>query len=152
FINTVILRTDFSGNPTFRTVLARVRDVAMGAQANQEVPFQRVVQALGLKGDGARSLARVLFDFQRKVDLFVETPGFTVRGDEVTNGMAKFDLVLAMEDSGDEIKGILDYDAEKYEAATARQIAAHFNRLMQCVVAAPDVPVAQLAMLTGDEL
>jgi amino acid adenylation domain-containing protein len=152
FINTVILRTDLSGEPNFRTVLARVRDVAMGAQANQEVPFQRVVQSLGLKGDGARSLARVLFDFQKKVDLFVETPGFTVRGAEVTNGMAKFDLVLAMEDSGDEIKGILDYDAEKYEAATARQIVRHFNTLMQSAVAAPDAPVARLPMLTDDEL
>ncbi|MGB9370035.1 MAG: amino acid adenylation domain-containing protein [Xanthobacteraceae bacterium] len=152
FINTIILRTDLSGDPTFRTVLARVRDVAMGAQANQEVPFQRVVQSLGLKGDGARSLARVLFDFQKKVDLFVETPGFTVRGAEVTNGMAKFDLVLAMEDSGDEIKGILDYDAEKYEAATAQQIARHFNTLMRSVAAAPDSPITLLPMLGDDEL
>jgi amino acid adenylation domain-containing protein len=151
FINTVILRTDLSGNVTFRELLARVRDVALQAQANQEVPFQRVVRALDLKGDGGRSLVRVLFDFQKKVDHFVETPGFTVQGTEVTSGVAKFDLVLAMEDSGEEIKGILDYDIEKFEPATARQTVRHFIALMQSAVTEPDVPVNLLPMLDADE-
>ena len=151
FINTVILRTDLSGDVTFRALLSRVREVALEAQANQEVPFQRVVRALDLKGDGGRSLVRVLFDFQKKVDQFVETPGFTVQGTEVTSGVAKFELVVAMEDSGEEIKGILDYDIEKFEPATARQIVRHFVALMQSAVTEPDLPVKLLPMLGADE-
>jgi amino acid adenylation domain-containing protein len=152
FINTVILRTDISGELTFRELLARVRKTTLDAQANQELPLQRVVRLLDSKGDPGRSLIRVLFDLQRKPGWLLESPGLLIEPMEVSSGVAKFDIVLALEDTGTELKGVLDYDAEKFEAGTAQQLVRHFLTLVESAVAQPNVPVIELPILTPDEL
>ena len=152
FINTVILRTDLSGDVTFRELLGRVRKSTLDAQANQELPLQRVVRHLGLNGDAGRSLVRVLFDLQKKSASLVEPPGFSIEQIDVSSGAAKADLVMAMEDTGAHLKGVLDYDAEKFEAATARRWPRHFLALLKSAVAQPDIPVGLLPMLTVEEI
>ena len=152
FINTAILRTDFSGDPTFRELLGRVRKTTLDAQANQEVPLQRVVRHLNLEGHSTVSLLRVLFDLQKKPGWLFTSPGLSIEPMETGNGLAKFDIVLAMEDTGEELRGMFDYDAEKFEAATARQLVRHYLALIDSAVAQPDVPVSKLAMLTNEDL
>ncbi len=152
FINTAILRTDFSGDPSFRELLGRIRNTTLDAQANQEVPLQRVVRLLDSKGDPGRSLIRVLFDLQRKPAWLFDSPGLSIEPMEVGSGVAKFDIVLALEDTDVELKGMLDYDAEKFEAATARQLVQHFLALIESAVAQPEIPVSRLSMLSSEEL
>src|SRR5271165_664755 len=152
FINTVILRTDLSGNATFRELLRRVRKTTLDAQANQEVPLERVVRALGLKGDSSRSLVGVLFDLQKKFSPTPESGEFSIEPMDVGTGASKFDLVLAMEETGTELKGVLDYDSDKFEGSTARQIGRHFVTLVKSLVAAPDTPLSRVSILTSHEL
>ncbi len=152
FINTAILRTSVSGDITFRELLGRVRNTTLDAQTNQELPLQRVVRLLDAKGDPGRSLIRVLFDLQKKPEMFLESSGLSIEPMGVSSGVAKFDITLALEDTGAELKGVLDYDAEKFEAATARQLVRHFLALIDSAAAQPDIPVNQLPMLAGEEL
>lgn len=152
FINTVILRTDVSGDATFREMLDRVRKTALEAQANQELPFERIVSALDLKGDAGRSLIHVMFDLQKKLETLAECPGLTIQSMDVGTGLTKFELVLAMEDTGSELKGVLDYAAEKFDEATAHQFARHFVAFMNSAVAQPDVPAKQFPIMTSEEL
>lgn len=152
FINTVVLRTDLSGELTFRELLGRVRQTTLEAQANQELPFERLVGALNLKGDAGRSLVRVMFDLQKKTETLVECPGLTIQSLDVTTGLTKFELVLMMEDTGSEIRGVLDYAAERFEAETARQFARHFVALLKAAVARPDMPASHLPLMNSDEI
>lgn len=150
FINTVILRTDLSGEVTYRELLARIRTTTVEAQANQEVPLERVVGALGRKGDAGRSLVNVMFDLQKKTETLVECPGLGIQSMDVGTGLTKFDLVLAMEDTGRELRGILDYASEKIEPETAQQLTRDFVALMKSAITQPDVPVNRLAMTTDN--
>ncbi len=152
FINTALLRTQLSGDLSFREVLGRVRKAMLDAQANQEVPFQRVVRLLDSQVDPGRSLLRVMFDLQRKPGWLFNSPGLSLEPMESGNGLAKFDIVLALEDTGEELKGVFDYDAEKFEAATAKQMVRHYLALIESAVAQPDIPVSQLAMLTSEDV
>lgn len=152
FINTAIVRTQFSGNITFRELLGRVRNTVLDAQANQELPLQRVVRLLDAKGDPGRSFLQVLFDLQKKPEMLLESSGLSIEPMDVSSGVAKFDITLALEDTGAELKGLFDYDAERFEAATAQQMLRHFRALLDSAMAQPDIPVSQLPMLTEKEI
>ncbi len=151
FINTVILRTDLSGDVTFRELLDRVRKTTLEAQANQELPFDRVVRALDLHGDSGGAPIPVLFDLQRKSDLRIELPGLSLGALDVPPGAAKVDLVFALEETGTELVGRLDYDRDRLDAQTARQFVRHFVALMKSAAAQPDIPVSRLPMMTAEE-
>ena len=152
FINTVILRTDLSGEVTYRELLSRLRTTTIEAQANQELPLERLVGALGLKGDAGRSLVNVMFDLQKKTETLVECPGLTIHSMDVGSGLTKFDLVLAMEDTGRELRGILDYASEKFEPETARQLTRDFVALIKSAITQPDIPANRLAVTTPDDI
>jgi amino acid adenylation domain-containing protein len=152
FINTAILRTEVSPEISFRELLGRVRKATLDAQENQEVPLQRVVRLLDGQGDSGRSLLRVLFDLQKKSNWLIDIPGLSIEPLDVSSGAAKFDLVLAFEETATELKGVLDYDAAIFEADTARQLARHFLALVESAVARPDMPVCRLPILTTEEL
>ena len=97
-------------------------------------------------------MIRVVFDLQKKTDSLAELPGLSIESLDVGTGTAKFDLVLAMENTGSELRGVLDYDNEKFEAETARQLARHFVALMKSASAQPDIPASRLPMMDFEEL
>jgi amino acid adenylation domain-containing protein len=152
FINTAILRTDVADEITFRELLRRVRKTTLDAQANQEIPLQRVVRLLDGQPDSGRSLLRVLFDLQKKSGHILDTPGLSMEPLDVSSGVAKFDLVLSFEETADELKGVLDYDAAKFEAGTAQQLMRHFRTLLDSAVTQPDLPISRLPLLSSEEL
>jgi amino acid adenylation domain-containing protein len=152
FTNMAIFRTANPAGKTFRELLGLVRTTALSAQANQEIPIEQVIRALGLQGSEGRSLVTALFDLQKKPHSLIEVPGLAIQSIDVGNGLAKFDLVLAMEDSGDEIKGILEYDAEKFDPETARAFVRHFCVLMESAASRPDIPAGRLPIAAADEL
>ncbi|MFJ3901480.1 condensation domain-containing protein [Streptomyces sp. NPDC090025] len=160
-VNTVALRADLRGDPTFRELLGRVRGTTFGALAHQELPFDRVVAALRPpRVRGRQPLCEVLFAFHDSPSATVRIPGLEV---EVTpgiaNGSAKFDLnVIAIpraeqtigrrDGAGPRaIEFIWEYDRELFDAATVGRAAERYERLLTAVTAAPGT---RISALTGD--
>ncbi|HEU4596976.1 MAG TPA: amino acid adenylation domain-containing protein, partial [Pyrinomonadaceae bacterium] len=149
FVNTLALRTDVSGDPTFAELLARVRDVALDAYAHQDVPFELLVETLQPERDLSRTpLFQVMFVLEDDPSARLELPGLTLRVEPLTNGTSKFDLTMFVEESG---RCVVEYSAELFDAATVRRLAGHFRVLLEGVAASPDSRLSELPLLTGDE-
>ncbi|TYB42714.1 non-ribosomal peptide synthetase [Actinomadura chibensis] len=140
FVNTLVLRTDTSGDPAFAELLARVREVDLAAHAHQDVPFERVVEAL----NPARSLARhplfqVMLTLQNNPEASVELPGLDVAVEPVDAGVAKFDLEFLLEDArdggGGGFAGTLEYARDLFDRDTAERLAGWYRGTLEAVVA-----------------
>ncbi|MEH0420857.1 amino acid adenylation domain-containing protein [Streptomyces sp. B21-083] len=158
FLNTLVLRTDTSGAPTFRELLDRVRDTDLGAYAHQELPFEQLVEALNPPRSPARHpLFQVMLAFRPGAEPHLDLPGLTARSLPVETGATKIDLTFnlgerhAGDGSPDGIEGILQYSADLYDRATAEELAARLERLLRAALADPDRPVGTLDILGRDE-
>jgi len=152
FINPLPLRGDLSGNPTFRELLQRVREVTLGAYAHQEMPLEVIVQAINVQRQLSHMpLFQTLFVMQNypASDLNEADLHFEVM--EVEIQAAGFDLTLMAWEIGPELHGILGYRAELFEATTVDRMLVHFRRLVLEAITHPDQPLAQLAMLPPEE-
>ena len=129
FVNTLVLRTDLSGEPTFRELLARVRETTLGAYQHQEIPFERLVEELAPERSLAHSpLFQVMFVLQnnergelRMGELEMEP--LAAGGGEI----AKFDLTLGLAENEQGIMGSLSYRAELWAPATVERMVGHFG-------------------------
>ncbi|MEK7327135.1 MAG: condensation domain-containing protein, partial [Chloroflexota bacterium] len=152
FVNTLVMRTDFSGEPGFRELLKRVREVALGAYAHQDVPFGMLVDALQPQRDLSHSpLFQAMFVLQNTPAQTLTLPGLALRPLEADSGTAKFDLTLMLEETPDGLKGTWEYNADLFEAATINRMIGHFQVLLENIVATPDQPVTTLPILTETE-
>jgi aspartate racemase len=153
FINTLVLRTDLSGNPTFRELLARVREVALGAYAHQDVPFEKLVEEFQTQRDLSHMpLVQVMFALQNTPEEeAVELPGLTLGGVEADNGTARFDLSLNVWETERAVEGFMRYKTELFDAATIRRMLAHFRQLLVAVAINPDRRLSELPLLTESE-
>ncbi|WP_338900577.1 amino acid adenylation domain-containing protein [Streptomyces sp. TG1A-60] len=154
FLNTLVLRTDTSGEPTFRELLARVREADLAAFDHQEVPFERLVEVL----NPARSLARhplfqVMVVYLAADGEDAGLPGLRARRDEVVNTTAKFDLSFDFVERGDGsgVDGVLEYSADLFDHATARSFADRLRRVLRAVAADPDLTLGRIDILDADE-
>ncbi|MDK0523156.1 non-ribosomal peptide synthetase [Streptomyces sp. ML-6] len=154
FTNTVVLRTDTSGDPTFRELLERVRTGTLAAFEHDALPFDHLVEAL----NPARSLARhplfqTMLAWQSVPDTaFPLGPGTTARLSTMTSGTAKFDLTLnagELADGG--IGGFLEFRTDLFDRPTAQALADRLARLLTAAAEAPDTPLGLLPLLSGDE-
>ncbi len=157
FANTLVLRTDLSGDPTFRELLARVRETDLAAFAHQDLPFERLVEELNPGRSAARHpLFQTMFVLQDDTaDLdFAGLPGEDL---PVEVGAAKFDLTLDVGETHHEdgspagIRGVLRYATDLYEHSTAAALADRFDRILRAAVADPDRRVGELDLLTPAE-
>jgi amino acid adenylation domain-containing protein/non-ribosomal peptide synthase protein (TIGR01720 family) len=152
FVNTLVLRADLSGNPTFRELLRQVRETALGAYAHQDVPFEMVVDALEPERDLSYSpLFQVMFALQEVPLRALELAGLTISPVDVHSGTAKFDMSLFVDEHGDELRGVLEYNSDLFEAATIERMLNHFTVLLQGIVADPGRSVSDLPLLTPVE-
>jgi amino acid adenylation domain-containing protein len=152
FINTLVLRTDLSGNPRFRELLARVRKVTLEAQVHQELPFEQVVREL--QPDRALShnpLFQVLFVFQESTLQALELPDITVKFMLADSGIAKFDLTVLVEDSEQGLTGAIEYNTDLFRADTITRMLEHFRTLLTSIAANPDKRLSELQVLTDAE-
>ncbi|MFE7581236.1 amino acid adenylation domain-containing protein [Streptomyces gardneri] len=158
FVNTLVLRTDTSGDPTFRELVARVRETDLAAYAHQDVPFEHLVEEL----NPTRSLARhplfqVMLVLQNNADATLELPGLDARMETVLNGTAKFDLTAAFTETrgGDGkpsgITGALEYAVDLFDRGSAEVLVARLVRLLEAAVAEPDVRIGDLDVLEAGE-
>jgi amino acid adenylation domain-containing protein len=152
FVNTLALRVDLSGDPAFREVVARVREAALGAYAHQELPFERLVEELGVRRDLARNpVFQVVFALQNTPGLPAEMDGVRLEVEGAATATAKFDLTLAMADSGGRFEAALEYAADLFDAETAERMAAHFRVLLEGIAADPSRRVSELPLVEPAE-
>jgi amino acid adenylation domain-containing protein len=152
FVNTLVLRCDLSGDPPFRTLLGRVRQVAVSAYEHQELPFERLVAELG----PARTLSHApLFQVMLALDntpqAAVAFAGLVARGTPVDTGTAKCDLTLAVRETASGLVGSLEYSADLFDVATVRRMLRHFETLLAGIAADPDQRLSALPLLTASE-
>ena len=146
FLNPIVLRTDLSGEPTFRQVLRRVRDVTLAAFADDGVPFDHVVRVLQPRRDLSRNpLFQVLLTLEPPAP--PTAPGWDlVTQMGIHNGTSKFDLSVELEDRPEGLVGRFIYATDLFEAASMERLAAHFVGLLDAAVAGPDRPVTRLPL------
>ncbi|MGY0235151.1 amino acid adenylation domain-containing protein [Longispora urticae] len=149
FVNTLVLRTDVSGDPTFTTLLARVRRTALAGYAHQDVPFERVVEVLDPeRSTGRHPLFQVMLAVQNTGGASFDLPGVAARTEPVGWEAAKFDLCLNVDEG---LSCQLEYATDLFDRRTAELLADRLVRVFAQVAADPDAPVSAIAVLTDDE-
>ena len=152
FSNLLLLRSDLSGDPSFRALLKRVRKVALEAYAHQDLPFEQLIENLRLEGDlGHASPFQVIFIFENAPTPSPELSGLTVSPLGVDTGTTKFDLSLFMTDTKQGLVGTLVYKPDLFDAAAITRMLEHFQTLLEGIVADPDQHLSELPCLTEGE-
>ncbi|MFJ9426300.1 amino acid adenylation domain-containing protein [Streptomyces sp. NPDC101249] len=154
FVNTLVLRTDVSGAPTFRELLARVRETDLDAYAHQQLPFEQLVDALApTRSTGRHPLFQVMIAHQQAPAAERDFAGLVLSERRVPFHTAKTDLALHLFEHGDRdgISGALVHSLDLYDHDTARDLADRFVRLVTDLARHPDRPVADTDLLTPAE-
>jgi amino acid adenylation domain-containing protein len=153
FINTLVLRAEMDGDPTFRELLQRVKRTCLGAYAHQDMPFERLVQELSPERDLSRSpLFQVMFTLQNAPRGALGLGELRLRGVSTEGVSARFDLSLSVSEGSSGLGCSFVYNVDLFDAATIDRLAEHFLLLLRGVVATPSEPIARLAILTPEEL
>jgi hypothetical protein len=153
FVNLLVLRSDLSGNPTFREVLARVRETAMGALAHQDVPFDRLVEELRPKRHRSRTpLFQMLFVMENIPQETLHLPGLTMTPMPSQAETARFDLALFVREQADGIVTKWTYKTDLFDRATIQRLANQYVALLENIAAAPDTRLNELALQTEAEI
>jgi amino acid adenylation domain-containing protein/thioester reductase-like protein len=151
FVNTLVLRTQLQGNPSFSELLDRVRQVALLAYANQDAPFERVVEALQPERSLSHSpLFQVMFDLQHEPPQW-ELPGLSLTPVKKEHFMAKFDLTLTVETTSAGLRGEWEYSSDLFNRETVARMSSQFQTLLAAIVANPDQTVGELPLLAERE-
>ncbi|HEX5223217.1 MAG TPA: amino acid adenylation domain-containing protein [Verrucomicrobiae bacterium] len=152
-LNTVVLRGDLSGDPTFEELLRRTRQVALDAFAHQELPFEKLAEAIHPERDLSRPpLFQVMFVLQNGPQPPLELSGLKVVEEPVHSGTAKFDLTLSLEENASGIRGVVEYNTDLFDQASIQRFAGHFETLLAGAVARPNLPITELPLLTRGEI
>ena len=152
FVNTLVLHTDLSGDPSFRELLGRVREVALGAYAHQDVPFEKLVEELQPKRSLSHTpLFQVMFILQNAPRLALNLSGLTLKSLEFDNGTAQFDVTLSVVEVAEGLQAKFEYNTDLFDAATITRMLKHFQVLLEGVVANPDQRLSELPLLTEAE-
>lgn len=152
FVNTLALRLSLEGQPTFRDLVHRAREMALGAFAHQDLPFDRVVEALNLPRDLSRApLFQVMLILQNTPPATYRPAGLVMSQLDVDAGGAKYDVTLSLVAGEHGMTGQLEYNTDLFDAATIERLAGHFTRLLEAGVRTPDRPAHALPMLTAPE-
>jgi amino acid adenylation domain-containing protein len=149
FVNTLALRTDLAGDPTFAEALKQVRTTALEAYAHQEFPFERLIEEVDIARElGNSPLLPVMFVLQNAGGPDFEMPEVRVSPVPFEAGTSAFDLTLMLGESGSGMSGVFEYRTDLFEEATIRRMAKHFERLLAAAVAAPWRKISELPLLS----
>ncbi|MER5374834.1 amino acid adenylation domain-containing protein [Streptomyces sp. NPDC002553] len=152
FVNTLVIRSDFSADPRFRDHVAAVRDTVADAQDHQDLPFERIVEHLNPGRTTERApFFDVLVGFHDEDETTADLPGPRVRLLEGPSHTAKFDLTFDIVQSGGGVRLRLEYRADLYEAATVERFTRHYLRLLDAALDAPHLPLSALPLLSEEE-
>jgi amino acid adenylation domain-containing protein len=155
-VNTLVLRVDISGDPSFLELAQRVREVALGAYAHQDVPFEKIVAELCPGRDPSRSpLFQIMFVFQNAMG---GSPTEAVDKNPLREELghvqvvaARFDLTLTVTDLPRRVHGTLEYNTDLFDASTIDRMAGHLEVLLAGIASTPRLRVSELPLLTTAE-
>jgi amino acid adenylation domain-containing protein len=152
FINTLVLRTDLSGDPTFSELLGRVRAVALDAYANQDVPFERLVEIVQPERDATRPpLVQVLFSLQNFASEDLTLGDLKIEPVVTESATSRFDLTFELYEQPDGLAVWVEYNTDLYDTATIERLLGQYRTLLEGIVAAPDARISELPLLTDAE-
>ncbi|HEV2846639.1 MAG TPA: condensation domain-containing protein, partial [Thermoanaerobaculia bacterium] len=152
FVNTLPLRVDLSGGPTFRELLRRVREVTVAAFSHEEMPFERIVEELDPQREvGRNPVFQVMLALQSQPWPDLTMGGLDVSAIEAGTGGAKVDLTLAWREKAGRLLGFLEYSSDLFDAATAERMGRHAVTLLRGALEAPDRTLWELPMLSEQE-
>nr|QEO73625.1 condensation domain-containing protein [uncultured bacterium] len=152
FANTLVLRTDLSGDPTFRQLLGRVREMAMEAWSRQDLPFDRLVRELQPDRDLSRNpLFQVMFAVENAPAPAFDLPGLTLSRLDFDIPLTHFDISFHLWEVDRRIRGMLNYSTDLFEAATIDRILRHYATLLRGIVESPDLPISRLPLIAAEE-
>ncbi|MER7187130.1 amino acid adenylation domain-containing protein, partial [Streptomyces hyaluromycini] len=153
FVNTLVLRTDLSGDGlTFRELLGRVRESSLSAFEYQDLPFDRVVEALNPpRAAGRNPLFQVMLGYHHRPDGDPDVLGLATEWSDMDTGMAKFDLHFTYVDESDRVVLLLEYATDLFDHGTAEALAGRAARLLAHAAAEPDALLGDLDILDEDE-
>ncbi|HYG09453.1 MAG TPA: condensation domain-containing protein, partial [Pyrinomonadaceae bacterium] len=152
FVNTLAIRNDLSGNPTFRQLLRRVKEVMLGAYTHQDVPFEKIVEVL----QPERSLNRqpifqIIITLQNAPGGKLELPGLQLDTIKRTSNISKFDLTVNIVSTGEGLRIGCEYNTDLFLPDTIKRLLEHYERLLGSIVARPDAPLNELGFLSEAE-
>ncbi len=152
FINMFVLRTDLSGNPTFQELLRRVRSVALGAYAHQDIPFEKLVEEIRPERSLSHSpLFQVMFAYQSFLRTPLALPELTITSLKMDAGASMFDIDLTLWDIDGALQGDLVYSTTLFERATIVRFQTHFLQLLESAVADATQRIFNIPLLTPAE-
>ena len=152
FVNTLVLRTRLEDNPNFEELLAQVRETTLAAYEHQNVPFEKVVEALQPERSLSHSpLFQVMLVLQNALMSELELSDVTLTLLERETVTAKFDITLSMEETEQGLKGEWEYNTDLFDGSTIERMASHFQNLLQAVVTNPQQKVSELPLLSEAE-
>ncbi|MEM9212759.1 MAG: amino acid adenylation domain-containing protein [Cyanobacteria bacterium P01_F01_bin.150] len=152
FVNTLVLRTDLSGNPSFKEVLSQVRQTTWDAYDHQDLPFEKLVEALHPERDlSYNPLFQVKFRLEQPPAEKFEVPDLTLEVLKQATSTAKLDLSVDLYDTPNGIVGGFEYNQDLFNPDTIQRMVSHFCILLESIVEQPDIPVGLLPLLTPTE-
>jgi amino acid adenylation domain-containing protein/thioester reductase-like protein len=152
FVNTLVLRTDLSGSFSFSEFLRQVREVCLGAQTHQDLPFERLVEEIAPVRDMSCSpLFQVMFVLQNAPEAVLEIQGLQITPLEVDIHSAKFDLTLSITERENGLEAWFEYSTDLFDAPTIARMAGHYGTLLEDILSSPDTLLGDLRLLTEVE-
>jgi len=152
FVNALVIRADLSGDPPFRVLARRVRERVLEAQAHRDLPFERLVEALGVeRTPGHSPVFQVNFALQAASRATLSLGGLEVESLDAERSQVKFDLNFMLAEDGDRVEGTLAYRADLFDRATVEALAERFVRVAEAVAADPELHLSGLPLLSGEE-
>lgn len=150
FVNTMVLRTELSGNPTFRQMMLRVRETTLGAFAHAELPFEKLVEILNPPRDLSRmALFQVNFRVAGAIMPRLELPGITTTPMELIDTVSsKFDLALELAPDTEEPISYFEYNADLFVEPSVVRMSNDFEQVLDAVLASPDTPLKSLDVIS----
>ena len=152
FVNTLVLRTDCSNDPTFRNLLSQVRETSLGAFSHQEVPFEKLVEALHPARDlSYNPIYQVMFALQNTPAPSGAIGDLCMRLEEVDSSTSLFDLTLSLWETAEGLKGWFEYSTDLFDRDTIVRMGEHFRSLLEGILADPEQRISRLPLLTEKE-
>jgi amino acid adenylation domain-containing protein/non-ribosomal peptide synthase protein (TIGR01720 family) len=151
-LNTLVLRTDLSGNPRFWEVLQRVKEVTLGAYTHQDLPFEKLVEILRPERSLSHNpLFQTWFALNAPPIASRTLADLTLSPLEIDRETAQFDLSLEMREVGDRLSGQVEYSTERFTAGTITRLQGHFTTLLEAIATNPNQRLSELPLLTTTE-
>ncbi|HEU5229109.1 MAG TPA: amino acid adenylation domain-containing protein, partial [Ktedonobacteraceae bacterium] len=152
FVNTLVLRTDLTGNPSFHTLLQRVRETTLAAYDHQDLPFERLVQELKVeRSPNSNPLFQTAFVLQNILASVQPLADLELSSLEVDSETAKFDIMLELTEIDGGMRGKIEYSTDLFDATTIKRMVGHLQTLLQAIVVNPEQSIMSYPLLPQAE-